>query len=116
MRSKNADTGGETLKLTDWEVANLHLPPITTMTLYEGTASVEFLRERLVSILEANPWLTSRIVKKETRDGVVALAFAKNADARRAADQQFTISEPGVVGLSLSMPYEGIVRCLLPVQ
>jgi hypothetical protein len=42
-----ADEGKETLKLTAWEVANLHLPPVTTVTLYEGSAPVEFLPARL---------------------------------------------------------------------
>ena len=63
----------ETLKLTKWELNNLHLPPVTTVTLYEGTAPVEFLRRRLTMILEKNPWITSRIVKKNTADNVVAL-------------------------------------------
>ena len=28
--------GKEFLKLTKWELGNLHLPPVTTVTLYEG--------------------------------------------------------------------------------
>ncbi len=44
--------GRETLKLTEWERENLHLPPVTTVTLYEGAAPVEFLRYRLAMILE----------------------------------------------------------------
>ena len=28
--------GRDTLKLTKWELENLHLPPVTTVTLYEG--------------------------------------------------------------------------------
>ncbi len=63
--------GKEILKLTKWELANLHLPPVTTVTLYEGSAPIEFLRSRIAIMLEKNPWLTSRIVKKKTADGVV---------------------------------------------
>ena len=44
--------GRETLKLTKWELQNLHLPPVTTVTLYEGSAPVEFLRDRLAMILK----------------------------------------------------------------
>lgn len=54
------------LQLTRWELENLHLPPVTTVTLYEGTAPLEFLRRRLTKIIGHNPWLTSRIVKKNT--------------------------------------------------
>ena len=66
--------GKENLKLTEWELKNLHLPPVTTVTLYEGTAPIEALHNRLTIILENNPWLTSRIIKKDTADGVVAMA------------------------------------------
>ena len=106
----------ETLKLTKWELKNLHLPPVTTVTLYEGAASVEFLRSRLGMILEKNPWLTSRIVKKNTADNVVALEYAKTFELEPMIDQHFSVYEPGDVGFSLSMPYELLVNCLLPVQ
>ena len=35
------------LALSKWELANLHLPPATTVTLYSGTAPVESLRRRV---------------------------------------------------------------------
>jgi hypothetical protein len=108
--------GRETLKLTKWELENLHLPPVTTVTLYEGAAPVEFLRHRLAMILEKNPWLTSRIVKKNTADRVVALAYAKTFELEPIIDQHFSVYEPGDVGFSLSMPYAVLVKCLLPVQ
>jgi hypothetical protein len=108
--------GRETLKLTKWELENLHLPPVTTVTLYEGAAPVEFLRHRLAMILEKNPWLTSRIVKKNTADRVVALAYAKTFELEPIIDQHFSMYEPGDVGFSLSMPYAVLVKCLLPVQ
>ncbi len=106
----------ETLKLTKWELKNLHLPPVTTVTLYEGTAPVEFLRRRLTMILEKNPWITSRIVKKNKADNVVALEYAKTFEPEPAIDQHFSVYGPGDVGLSLSMSYEELVHCLLPVQ
>jgi hypothetical protein len=108
--------GREILKLTQWELENLHLPPVTTITLYEGAAPVEFFRRRLALMLEKIPWLTARIVKKNTADGEVALAYPKSFDLESAIDQILSVYEPGEVGLSLSMPYEAIVDCLLPVQ
>ena len=108
--------GRETLKLTKWELANLHLPPVTTVTLYQGAAPVAFLRHRLAMIFEKNPWLTSRIVKKNTADRVAALAYAKTFEFEPIIDQHFSEYEPGDVGFSLSMPYEVLAHRLLPVQ
>jgi hypothetical protein len=104
------------LALTDWELANLHLPPVTTVTLYSGTAPVEFLRHRVALILEKNPWLTSRIVKKSTKDGVVAMAYDESADVGQKVDEHFRVYEPGEVGLSLNLQYAELVECLLPLQ
>ena len=106
----------EMLNLTEWELANLHLPPVTTVTLYEGSAPVEFLRSRIVSILEKNPWLTSRIVKRNTADGVVAMAFSKSFEAKSVIDQHFSVYKPADVGFSLDMSYEELVHSLLSVQ
>jgi hypothetical protein len=108
--------GKEILKLTEWEVENLHLPPVTTVTLYEGSAPVKFLRSRIASMLKKNPWLTSRIVKKNTADGVVAMAFSKSFEAKSVIDQHFSVYKPGDVGFSLDMSYEELVHSLLPVQ
>jgi hypothetical protein len=104
------------LKLTEWELANLHLPPVTTVTLYEGSAPLAFLRKRLAVIFKKNPWLASRIVKKTTANGVVALAYSTKLDVESAIEQHFTVYKPGEVGLSPGMSYDEIVRCLLPVQ
>ncbi|MCP4361741.1 MAG: hypothetical protein GY796_27330 [Chloroflexi bacterium] len=108
--------GKEFLKLTEWELGNLHLPPVTTVTLYQGAAPAEFLRRRLALMLEKNPWLTARIVKKNTADGVVALAYAPTFELEQTIDQHFSVYEPGDVGFSLSMAYEELVECLVPVQ
>jgi hypothetical protein len=102
--------------LTKWELENLHLPPVTTVTLYEGSAPVEFLRRRLAMMLERNPWLTARIVKKNTANGVVALAYEKAFEPERVIEQHFSVYAPGDVGFSLSMPYEALVHSLQPVQ
>jgi hypothetical protein len=116
MSNVAAIEGKENLKLTEWELKNLHLPPVTTVTLYEGSAPVDNLRSRVMMMLEKNSWLTSRIVKKGTADGIVAVAYSKTVDAGSFIDQHFFVYEPGDVGLSLDMPYEEIVRCLLPLQ
>lgn len=57
----------ETLEISQWELENLHLPPVTTLTLYESSPPITFIRRRLALILEKNLWLSSRIVKKYKR-------------------------------------------------
>lgn len=104
------------LALSTWELANLHLPPVTTITLYSGMAPVQFLRHRIALILEKNPWLTSRIVKKSTTDGVVAMTYDGASEAGPQVDEHFKAYEPGEVGLSLDMQYAALVECLLPLQ
>jgi hypothetical protein len=106
----------EVLKLTKWELANLHLPPVTTVTLYEGEAPLDFLRQRLAMMLEKNPWLTSRIIKQSTDDGVIALAYERQFELEDAIDQHFTVYAPGEINLSLSMPYAELVASLSLTQ
>ena len=105
-----------TLKLSEWELANLHLPPVTTVTYYSGTASIDFLRHRVASILDKNPWLTARIVKKSTPDGVIALAYRQRRETAMLVDQHLSVFRPGEIGLSARMDYEAMVRCLSPIQ
>ena len=116
MTKNVAVEGKETLKLTEWEVANFHLPPVTTVTLYEGPAPVDFLRSRITRMVEKNPWITSRILKKNTADGVPLMAYSKSFDMESVVDQHIKVHEPGDLGFSLGMPYEELVHCLLPVQ
>ena len=106
----------ETLKLTEWELGNLHLPPVTTVTLYEGKAPVELLRGRIKTMLEKNRWLTSRLVKKNSADGKVAMTYSNDVDAETAVEQHFSVCDPRDLALELSAPYEEVVECLLPVQ
>ena len=116
MKNKTSQEEGQlVLKLSEWELANLHLPPVTTVTFYSGTAPVDFLRRRVASILEKNPWLTARIVKKTTADGVVAMAY-NSTEEPPPVGEHFSVYEPEEVGLSLNMEYEALVRCLLPLQ
>ena len=48
MKNKTSQEEGQLLlKLSEWELAKLHLPPVTTVTFYSGTAPVESLRRRV---------------------------------------------------------------------
>ena len=104
------------LALTEWEISNFHLPPVTTVTLYSGTAPVQFLRNRIALMLEKNPWLTSRIVKKSTPDGVVAMSYDGAGDASQKVDQYFREYKPGEFDLTFDMRYADLVESVLPLQ
>lgn len=116
MTKSGTNQNSVTLRLTEWEIANLHLPPVTTVTLYQGDAPIDFLRQRLASILAKNPWISSRIIKKDTTDKVEALAYSKVFEDGDVIDQHLTVYKAGDIGFSLDMPYQELVRCLLPVQ
>ncbi len=47
----NAAPEGGRILLSEWELANLHLPPITTVTFYAGAAPVAALEQRVGEIL-----------------------------------------------------------------
>ena len=100
------------LTLTKWELANLHLPPVTTVTLYSGTAPVQFLRHRMSLILDKNPWLTSRIIKKSTKNGVVAMAYDENDDAGQQV-KGFKGSDPlSEFGTGRALEKTAAYRCI----
>jgi hypothetical protein len=89
---------------------------VTTITLYSGTAPVSFLRHRIALILEKNPWLTSRLVKKTTTDGVLAMAYDNASDTAQKLDEHFRVCRPGEVRLLLDMQYWELVESVLPLQ
>ena len=59
------------LKLTDRELAMyLDIESISTITWYEGSAPLDFIRARVGEILALNPWLAGRFVKVDGRVSV----------------------------------------------
>ena len=46
-------------------------PSINTVTFYEGQAPLAALRERLESVVRANPWLAGRLIS--AGDGAVSV-------------------------------------------
>jgi hypothetical protein len=108
--------GKELLKLTDWEVANFILPPVTTITLYEGELSIESLRSRLALIFQKNPWLTSRIVKGAGKKAIPNMIYTTDFDVELTLDQHIKVYDAEETTLSLDLPYGGIVESMLPIQ
>ena len=73
----NASSGGGRIQLSEWELANLHLPPVTTVKFYPGAAPVAVIEERVANILGKNPWLGGRLVKKGTPESEPRLEIAR---------------------------------------
>ena len=61
------------LKLTEWELKNLHLPPVTTVILYEGSAPVENLRTRageLGILMVTRRFDSDMLIELKAQDGL----------------------------------------------
>ena len=112
----NSTSGAERIQLSEWELANLHLPPVTTVTFYPGAAPVAFLEERIAEILEKNPWLGGRLVKKGTPDGVLGLRYSTDAVPAQLAKRHFSVLTRDETCLTLDMSYERLVQTLAPIQ
>jgi len=102
------------LKLTDWEIANFHLKPVTTLTFFEGEASIEFLQSRLAMLLTKNPWLTSRIIKEENKKAVPAMVYTPGFEVEQIIEDYFKIYDSNEVTIQLDQSYESIVESTLP--
>jgi hypothetical protein len=104
------------LKLTKWEISNFHLPPVTTLTFYEGNASYEKLRDRLSLVIKQNPWITSRIVKKAGRKAVPHLEYFENQDTDKIIDQYLQFYDAREASIPLDLPYTDLYERTLPYQ
>lgn len=109
-------THTDTIALSEWELDNLHLPPVTTLTFYEGPAPVASLRSRVALLLSENPWLAARLVRKGTQDKKVALSVEPLVDVDTVVDAYFKVYEKGQIGLSSGLGYREIVSRILPIQ
>jgi hypothetical protein len=71
MNDLAADIDTRIMQLTDRELAMyLDIESISTITWYQGSAPIEFIRARVGEILALNPWLTGRFVKFKGRVSV----------------------------------------------
>ena len=116
MNEPEVKTNRVLLSLTEWEVANFHLPPVTTVTVYEGKPPVGFLTERITALLEVNPWLTGRIEKKKAGSKLPVISYAPSMDFNAVCQQHLRVASAAEVRLSLDMGYDAIVQALMRVS
>ena len=60
----------------------LYVWPITTIQFYKGdpTAAITYLKNRLIEVTKANPWIGSKIVKDKARHGkLLAMRYSKSS-------------------------------------
>jgi len=89
----------------DRTLAKIPCPTISTVTIYRGTPPKEELKQRVLKILEGNPWLTARFV---SRDGVPVLEYSSEADHSR----HFEVCDS--IELAPDSPYHETQRLLRP--
>lgn len=70
------NSGFESVRLLKFEAMQLRSTPITRVTFYEGKAPLEYIRDRVASIVAENPWLQGRLAKQ---DGRLVLRYPKSA-------------------------------------
>lgn len=99
------------IALTEWEVKNVVLPPVTTLTLYNGKPSISELTERLRGIIETNPWVCARLGQK--KGSAPTLNYASQMDAATMAGAHIA---PKDTALSLDLSYKELVSALEPYQ
>lgn len=111
---KEQDPATVQVALGGWETDTLLLPPITSVTFYSGSPPLGFLRQRIAGLLDMNPWLAARMVKKGVQGGGPALRHTREAAAD--VERHFTVFEPDQVRLDTDMDYSSLLEVLSPLQ
>ena len=74
----------------------MELPSVTTITFYNGIEDEEYLRNRVLKIVEANPWLCGSLVRDESLQKMT-LSYPTFL-----ADDVFSVSEISTIGDDIS--------------
>ncbi len=88
----------------------LEIQSTTTITFFDGDAPTAVLKERLASIIRANPWLTGRIIKGESRLSLVWDEPA--ADTETLLAPYFDELPPAKCAVHRGMTYEAINKAI----
>ena len=100
------------VELSELECAHaiIQIPPTTTLTFFDGDAPTKVLRDRLASIIRANPWLAGRLVKGESR---VRLVWDEPAaDTETLLAPYFDELPPAKCSVHRGMTYEAILKAI----
>ena len=87
--------------------AYMYLDGITTVTFFDGPVPLEQLKERLVKVVQASPWLAGKLVKKKGKK--VQMAFDSSPTAEYIQDKLLDRIE---LDLSTTDPYEALIESL----
>jgi hypothetical protein len=100
------------VELSELECASavLVLPSTTTVTFFDGDAPTAVLKERLASIIRANPWLTGRLVKGKPRVRLVWDAPA--ADTETLLAPYYDELPPTKCSVHRGITYEAIINAI----
>ena len=64
----------------------MYLDGVSTVTFFDGPAPIQQLKDRLVQVVQASPWLCGKLVKNK---GKVQLAFEKSPSAEFILDKLY---------------------------
>jgi hypothetical protein len=81
----------------------MYVDGITTVTFFDGPVPLEQLKERLVKVVQASPWLAGKLVKKGKK---VQMAFDSSPTAGYVLD---TLLDQIELDISATMPFESLL-------
>jgi hypothetical protein len=85
-------------------------PSVNTVTFYEGTPPIDYLRGRVRELLDKNPWLGGHIV---SRTGAQGIDLTYSPDGCNVENHFAVVNDPEI---STDMQYGALAKALLPMQ
>lgn len=83
--------------------AYMYIDGVTTVTFFDGPVPLEQLRDRLVQVVQASPWVAGRLVKRKK----VQMEFDAAPDRERVLALLFHQSE---LDISPQLPFETMIQ------
>jgi len=89
-----------------------NVPPIDTFTLFSGVAPIDKLKAQVKSVIEVNPWLAGRLVKRS--GGKTCIEYAKSP-SERDFDKCFAEVPEGNIDI-LSSTYDRLLATVADLK
>lgn len=88
--------------------AYMYLEGITTITFFDGAVPLQQLKERLVKLVQASPWLAGKLVQQKGKEGV-QMAFDPSPTAEFVLD---TLLDDSLQLDISAMPFEALIETI----
>eukprot|EP00928_Gymnodinium_smaydae_P089074 TRINITY_DN73079_c0_g1_i1.p1 TRINITY_DN73079_c0_g1~~TRINITY_DN73079_c0_g1_i1.p1 ORF type:complete len:407 (-),score=57.82 TRINITY_DN73079_c0_g1_i1:162-1382(-) len=98
--------GTECVDLLEMEAsAYMYIDGVTTMSFFDGPVPLDQLKERLVKIVQASPWIAGKLVKSKAKK--IQMVFSSSPAAEAVLD---TLLDQIELDISPAMPYESLIE------